>query len=60
MVLKNNAEEFIKKNPTSNKIPAILAKADELKITLQPDVPEGTFKTKGLGYQQIPDAVEKI
>ena len=57
---KNNAEEFIKKNPTSNKIPAILAKADELKITLQPDVPEGTFKTKGLGYKQIPDAVEKF
>ena len=57
---KNNAEEFIKKNPTSNKIPAILAKADELKITLQPDVPQGTFKTKGLGYKQIPDAVEKF
>ena len=33
---------------------------DELKITLQPDVPEGTFKTKGLGYKQIPDAVEKF
>ena len=57
---KNNAEEFIKNNPTSNKIPAILAKADELKITLQPDVPQGTFKTKGLGYKQIPDAVEKF
>ena len=57
---KNNAEQFIKNNPTSNKIPAILAKADELKITLQPDVPTGTFKTKGLGYKQIPDAVEKF
>ena len=57
---KNNAEEFIKNNPTSNKIPAILEKADELKITLQPDVPQGTFKTKGLGYKQIPDAVEKF
>ena len=29
---KNNAEEFIKNNPTSNKIPAILEKADELKL----------------------------
>ena len=35
-------------------------KAEDLKITLQPDIPEGTFKTKSLGYTQIKDPVKKF
>ena len=57
---KQAAESFIEKNPNSPKIKNILEKAAELKITLQPDVPEGTFKTKGIGYKQLPNAVEKF
>ena len=57
---KDAAEKFIEKNPNSPKINNILAKAEELKITLQPNVPEGTFKTKGLGYKQVPNAVQKF
>ena len=57
---KQAAESFIEKNPNSPKIKNILEKAVELKITLQPDVPEGTFKTKGIGYKQLPNAVEKF
>ena len=57
---KQAAESFIEKNPNSPKIKNILEKAAELKITLQPDVPEGTFKTKGIGYKQSPNAVEKF
>ena len=57
---KQMAESYIEKNPDSPKIKNILEKAKELKITLQPTVPEGTFKTKGVGYKQIPDAVKKF
>ena len=57
---KQMAESFIEKNPNSPKIKNILEKAAELKITLQPNVPEGTFKTKGIGYKQLPNAVEKF
>lgn len=57
---KNAAEKFIENNPDSSKIENILKKAEELKITLQPDVPEGTFKTKGIGYKQISDPVGKF
>ena len=57
---KNTAEKFIENNPDSPKINAILEKAKELKITLQPDVPKGTFKTKGLGYKQIANPVDKF
>ena len=56
---KLTAEKFIEKNPNSPKVDNILKVAEELKITLQPNVPAGTFKTKGLGYSQIPDPVEK-
>ena len=37
-----------------------LADIEELKITLQPDVPQGTFKTKSLGYKQTANPVEKF
>ena len=51
---KDMAEKFIEKNPDSknSKVKNIIKKAEELKITLQPNVPKGTFKTKGLGYKQ--------
>jgi hypothetical protein len=51
---KDMAEKFIEKNPDSKnpKVKNIIKKAEELKITLQPAVPKGTFKTKGLGYKQ--------
>jgi hypothetical protein len=57
---KQMAESFIEKNPNSPKIDAILKKAEELKITLQPNVPQGTFTTKGIGYKQLPNAVNKF
>jgi hypothetical protein len=57
---KATAEKFIEKNPKDPKIKEILKKAEELKITLQPDVPAGTFKTKSLGYKQIANPVEKF
>ena len=54
------AEKFIENNTDSPKVKNILEKAEELKITLQPEVPEGTFKTKGLGFKQPTDPVEKF
>jgi hypothetical protein len=57
---KDAAEKFIQNNPTSDKITDIVEKAKELKITLQPNVPEGTFKTKGIGYKQIADPIGKF
>ena len=51
---KDMAEKFIEKNPDPKnpKVKNIIKKAEELKITLQPNVPKGTFETKGLGYKQ--------
>ena len=51
---KDAAEKFIEKNPNPKnpKVKNIIKKAEELKITLQPVVPKGTFKTKGIGYKQ--------
>ena len=46
---KDMAEKFIEKNPNDPKVNNILKVAEELKITLQPEVPTGTFKTKGIG-----------
>jgi hypothetical protein len=59
---KATAERYIKKNPNPNdpKVQKILQVAEELKITLQPDIPEGIFKTKGIGYKQIGGPVEKF
>ena len=50
---KDMAEKFIEKNPDPKnpKIKNIIKKAEELKVTLQPNVPKGSFKTKGLGYK---------
>jgi len=59
---KATAEKFIEKFPDPNnpKVQAILEKADELGITIRPDVPEGTFPTKALGYKQAADPVKKF
>jgi len=59
---KATAEKFIEKFPDPNnpKVKAILEKADELGITIRPDVPEGTFPTKALGYKQAADPVKKF
>ena len=45
-----DAERFIEKNPKSPKVKNIIKKAEELKLTLRPDDPAGTFKNKYLGY----------
>ena len=59
---KAMAEKYIQKNPDPNdpKVKNILRVAEELKVTLQPDIPEGIFKTKGIGYKQIGGPVEKF
>lgn len=57
---KDAAEKFITNNPDSPKVNSILEKANELNITLQPDVPKGTFATKGIGYKQTANAVDKF
>ena len=59
---KDMAEKFIEKNPNPKnpKVKNIIEKAEELKITLQPEVPKGTFKTKGLGFKQPADATGKF
>ena len=59
---KESAEKFIEKfpDPENPKVQAILNKADELGITIRPNVPEGTFPTKALGYKQAADPVKKF
>jgi hypothetical protein len=59
---KKMAEKFIEKfpDPSNPKVQAILEKADELGVTIRPNVPEGTFPTKALGYKQLPDPIEKF
>lgn len=59
---KESAEKFIEKNPdpSNPKVQAILEKADELGVTIRPNVPEGTFPTKALGYKQAADPVKKF
>jgi hypothetical protein len=59
---KESAEKFIEKFPDPNnpKVQSILNKADELGVTIRPNVPEGTFPTKALGYKQAGDPVRKF
>ena len=59
---KESAEKFIEKNPdpSNPKVQAILTKADELGVTIRPNVPEGTFPTKALGYKQAGDPITKF
>jgi len=62
-----DAEKFIEKNPNHPNVKKILKKAKELKITLRPDVPLGTFKNAAgnsvryVGYtKNINKPVDKI
>ena len=62
-----DAENFIEKNPNHAKVKKILQKAKELKVTLRPDVPLGTFKNAAgnsvryVGYtKNINKPVDKI
>ena len=62
-----DAENFIEKNPDHPNVTKILKKAKELKITLRPNVPLGTFKNASgnsvryVGYtQNINKPIEKI
>jgi hypothetical protein len=59
---KDTAEKFLEANPDPDnpKVQAILTKADELGVTIRPNLPEGTFPTKALGYKQAPDPVSKF
>lgn len=59
---KATAEKFIEANPDPDnvKVQAIIKKADDLGITIRPNVPEGTFPTKALGYKQAPDPINKF
>jgi hypothetical protein len=59
---KQRAEQFIEKNPdpSNPKVQNILKVAEDLKITIRPDVPAGIFPTKALGYKQIADPIEKF
>ena len=59
---KKMAETFIEKNPDVNniKVKNIIKKAEELGVTLQPNVAEGTFPTKSIGYKQVGGPVEKF
>ena len=59
---KEMAEKFIEKNPdpSNPKVQNILKVAEDLKITIRPDVPAGTFATKALGYKQLADPIEKF
>ena len=62
-----DAEKFIEKHPNHPNVKKILKKAKELKITLRPDVPLGTFKNAAgnsvryVGYtKNINKPVDKI
>ena len=38
----------------------ILKTAEDIQVTLQPNVDDGIFPTKSLGFKQIADPVEKF
>ena len=59
---KEMAEKFIESNPNPNdpKVKNILKTAEDIQVTLQPNVDDGIFPTKSLGFKQIADPVEKF
>ena len=59
---KEMAEKYIESNPDPDdpKVKKIIEKAKELKITIRPNVPKGTFPTVALGYKQLSDPIERI
>ena len=59
---KEMAEKFIEANPDPEnpKVKNILNVAEDLQVTLQPNIKEGIFATKSLGFKQTPDPVVKF
>ena len=59
---KEMAEKFIESNPNPDdpKVKNILKTAEDIQVTLQPNVDDGIFPTKSLGFKQIADPVEKF
>jgi hypothetical protein len=56
------AEKFIESNPNPEdpKVKNILKVAEDIQVTLQPNVKEGVFTTKALGFKQAADPVVKF
>jgi len=56
------AEKYIESNPNPDdpKVKNILKTAEDIQVTLQPNVDDGIFSTKSLGFKQIADPVEKF
>jgi hypothetical protein len=59
---KEMAEKFIESNPNPEdpKVKNILKVAEDIQVTLQPNVKEGVFTTKALGFKQAADPVVKF
>ena len=59
---KQMAEKFIEANPDPEnpKVKNILKVAEDIQVTLQPNVKEGIFPTKALGFKQVSDPVVKF
>ena len=59
---KQMAEKFIEANPDPEnpKVKNILKVAEDIQVTLQPNVKEGVFATKALGFKQAADPVIKF
>ena len=59
---KEMAEKFIESNPNPEdpKVKNILKVAEDIQVTLQPNVKEGIFATKALGFKQAADPVIKF
>ena len=59
---KQMAEKFIEANPDPEnpKVKNILKVAEDIQVTLQPNVKEGVFATKALGFKQAADPVVKF
>ena len=59
---KEMAEKYIESNPNPDdpKVKNILKTAEDIQVTLQPNVDDGIFSTKSLGFKQIADPVEKF
>ena len=59
---KEMAEKYIESNPNPDdpKVKNILKTAEDIQVTLQPNVDDGIFPTKSLGFKQIADPVEKF
>ena len=59
---KQMAEKYIESNPNPDdpKVKNILKTAEDIQVTLQPNVDDGIFPTKSLGFKQIADPVEKF